>query len=176
MSFLSLFSYNILSFSLSFFCFVIFCFFLLKDSSFRRWCFLIKFSIFLLFRINQSTPLSSTGNASSGVLTTGDDTITPSFNKKRIISRNSSKTHTPTGSPSSHTTTLQQQQQQQLHHHTQLSPKANNNITSLPSVHRLFANDFFNNVSLGYDLLLHTFQYLKVQVSHKHMFFTKQTF
>lgn len=33
------------------------------------------------------------------------------------------------------------------------------------SVHTLFATDFFNNVSTGYNVLLHTFQYLKVQVN-----------
>lgn len=38
------------------------------------------------------------------------------------------------------------------------------NGTSMETVHRLFATEFFSNISKGYDILLHTFQYLKVQV------------
>ena len=39
------------------------------------------------------------------------------------------------------------------------------------SVHTLFATNFFNNVSVGYNVLLHTFQYLKVQVSNTFILF-----
>lgn len=35
--------------------------------------------------------------------------------------------------------------------------------SSSSSVHTLFATDFFNNVSTGYNVLMNTFQYLKVQ-------------
>lgn len=35
---------------------------------------------------------------------------------------------------------------------------------SATSAKTVFALDFFNNISRGYDILLHTFQYLKVQV------------
>lgn len=45
------------------------------------------------------------------------------------------------------------------------SPVANNAYVSAPpSVHTMFASEFFNNVSRGYDVLFNVFQYLKVQV------------
>lgn len=45
------------------------------------------------------------------------------------------------------------------------SPVANNAYVSAPpSVHTMFASEFFNNVSRGYDVLFNIFQYLKVQV------------
>lgn len=44
-------------------------------------------------------------------------------------------------------------------------PAANNVYASAPaSVHSVFASEFFNNVSRGYDILFNIFQYLKVQV------------
>ncbi|XP_031632662.1 uncharacterized protein LOC116346640 isoform X3 [Contarinia nasturtii] len=43
-------------------------------------------------------------------------------------------------------------------------PVANNAYASTPlSVHSMFASEFFNNVSRGYDILFNIFQYLKVQ-------------
>lgn len=33
-----------------------------------------------------------------------------------------------------------------------------------PTVQNIFAANFFNNVSIGYDILLNTFQYLTIQV------------
>ncbi|XP_055312508.1 uncharacterized protein LOC129574468 isoform X1 [Sitodiplosis mosellana] len=43
-------------------------------------------------------------------------------------------------------------------------PAANNVYASAPaSVHSVFASEFFNNVSRGYDILFNIFQYLKVQ-------------
>lgn len=38
------------------------------------------------------------------------------------------------------------------------------NATAPVSVHAVFASEFFNNVSRGYDILFNIFQYLKVQV------------
>lgn len=97
----------------------------------------------------------------SSAPTTGEDSTPPL--KKRLLSRSvSSKVQTPNTSPNSRIASpatsriatipqgAEKQQQPQR--------------TGTASVHTLFATDFFNNVSTGYNVLLHTFQYLKVQV------------
>lgn len=76
-------------------------------------------------------------------LTTGEDT-TPQA-KKRRLSR--------TGSIKSSGANV-------------TSPNA---VIQQSSVHTLFASEFFNNISKGYDILLHIFQYLKVQVSKRNI-------
>lgn len=44
-------------------------------------------------------------------------------------------------------------------------PATSNAYATAPaSVHSVFASEFFNNVSRGYDILFNIFQYLKVQV------------
>lgn len=100
----------------------------------------------------------------SSAPTTGEDATPPL--KKRLLSRSvSSKVQTPNSSPNS-----------------RIASPATSRIATMPqgvekqqpqrgvgagaaSVHTLFATDFFNNVSTGYNVLLHTFQYLKVQVN-----------
>lgn len=73
--------------------------------------------------------------------------------KKRFIFVNSrSRPHTPVGGAKSTTS-------------RKSSPIGNNAYASAPpSVHTMFASEFFNNVSRGYDVLFNVFQYLKVQV------------
>lgn len=69
----------------------------------------------------------------------------------RFTSR--SRPHTPVSGAKSTTTSRKS------------SPIANNAYVSAPpSVHTMFASEFFNNVSRGYDVLFNVFQYLKVQV------------
>lgn len=48
-----------------------------------------------------------------------------------------------------------------------LSPrgKRDKQIKSIAQCSSAFSTNFFSNVSMGYDILLHIFQYLKVQVS-----------
>lgn len=80
-------------------------------------------------------------SAAQGVpkaLTTGEDSTPPS-NRNKKVARN--VTHAPGGS---------------------IAKPAP--LVSSSSVHTLFAAEFFSNISKGYDILLHTFQYLKVQV------------
>lgn len=98
---------------------------------------------------------------SNTALTTGEDSSPPT--KKRMLSRSSSKVQTPVSSPT-HSPGAQTST-------TNFGADANkikrNNVMSSvePSVHTMFASNFLSNVSVGYDVLLHTFQYLKVQVN-----------
>lgn len=105
----------------------------------------------------------------SNTLTTGEDATNPPL-KKRLLSRNvAGKVQTPKGSPNNmspkvagggggeQTTTVTKSKSNRT---TTMTTAA-----ATPTMHTLFAMNFFNNVSTGYNVLLHTFQYLKVQVS-----------
>lgn len=90
--------------------------------------------------------------------TTGEDSTPPL--KKRLLSRSvSSKVQTPSSSPNSRIASPAAAKI------AIMPPGIEKRSTGNASVHTLFATDFFNNVSTGYNVLLHTFQYLKVQVN-----------
>lgn len=141
-------------------------------------------------RLSTPTP-NAAAAAAVNIPATGDE-VTPPF-KKRLLSRSASgKTQTPGASPSqaNHqsqpsaaaastlTETRNKRGQQQLNSNTIRSTPPSAASASPPSaaaaavvassspsssVHTLFATNFFNNVSTGYNVLMHTFQYLKVQ-------------
>lgn len=88
----------------------------------------------------RSRPITPTGTKP---LTTGEDT-TPQLKKRRLSGNIALKTGgTASGAANA---------------------VGNGGVIASPSVHKLFATEFFSNISKGYDILLHTFQYLKVQV------------
>ncbi|XP_055312516.1 uncharacterized protein LOC129574468 isoform X2 [Sitodiplosis mosellana] len=78
----------------------------------------------------------------------------------KINSKSKSRPHTPVAgskSTSSRSSSTANRTSPSL-------PAANNVYASAPaSVHSVFASEFFNNVSRGYDILFNIFQYLKVQ-------------
>lgn len=141
-------------------------------------------------RNSSSTPNNAVGSNSNSAAvatapTTGDDATPPL--KKRLLSRRvSNKAKTPSRSPnnSSNATThhksstpaatsstgrtesrhIRRGQQPVESTSGDVRRASDTNAgASSSSVHTLFATDFFNNVSTGYNVLMHTFQYLKVQ-------------
>lgn len=118
---------------------------------------------------------------SSAAAADGSDTVSSPF-KKRLLTR-TAPGKTPSGSPrttnSNHNPSETRSSNsnsgastgstpsKRVHQKTaNASTAPNNNCSnsnSASSVHTLFATNFFDNVSTGYNVLMHTFQYLKVQ-------------
>lgn len=122
------------------------------------------------FRIRTTAVGTGQTSGPSAPLTTGEDVSPPL--KKRLLSRNAnSKVQTPKSSPNTaaHVGTSPTSKNIPLASPSDVAAKSGRTskiaVTNVQSsVHTLFATNFFNNVSQGYNVLLHTFQYLKMQV------------
>lgn len=126
-------------------------------------------------RPTPTTPTSSNNsNAIANATNNSNDDVSPPF-KKRLIQRNASgkMQQPPNSSPgqqhqSSANSAKRLTQQSSQPPSSGASPSSSaaappSTSANNRSVDHLFASNFFDNCSTGYNVLMHTFQYLKVQ-------------